>query len=73
MLAVEAIGGASGAIDGNFGQIGVQAFGILVTIVWSGAASAVLLVAIDKVIGLRVDEDAEAEGLDLRIHGESVH
>ncbi len=73
VFAVEAIGGTAGALEGNVGQIGTQIYGIIATIVWSGVASAVILFVIDKVIGLRVDADAEAEGLDLNQHGEMLH
>ncbi len=73
VFAVEAIGGTPGALEGNIAQIGVQVWGILATVAWCAVASVVLLFVIDKTIGLRVDEDAESEGLDLAQHGESVH
>jgi len=72
VFAVEAIGGTAGALEGNVGQIGTQIFGIAATIVWSGVASAIILFVIDKVIGLRVDEESEAEGIDFSQHGEMV-
>ena len=72
VFAVEAIGGTAGALEGNIGQIWTQIVGIVSTIVWSGIATLVILFAVDKTIGLRVDEDAEAEGLDLHQHGETV-
>ena len=73
MFAVEAIGGTPGALEGNVGQIGVQISGIVATILWSGGATAVLLFVIDKIIGIRVDEESESEGLDLSQHGEMMH
>ena len=73
VFAIEAIGGTPGALEGNSGQILVQIEGIVATIIWSGVASAVILFVIDKVIGLRVDKDEEAEGLDLSQHGEMMH
>jgi len=73
VFAVQAIGGTAGALEGNVGQILVQFQGIVATILWSGAASAFILFGIDKVIGLRVDADAEAEGLDINQHGEMLH
>ena len=72
VFAVEAIGGTAGALEGNVGQIATQAWGIVATIAWSAVASFVLLKVIDLVLGLRVDEDGEREGLDIRLHGESV-
>lgn len=73
VFAVQAIGGSAGALEGNAGQILIQLQGIVATILWSGAASAFILFGIDKVIGLRVDADAEAEGLDINQHGEMLH
>ena len=73
VFAVEAIGGTPGALEGNSSQILIQIEGILATIAWSGAASAAILFVIDKVIGLRVDKEEEAEGLDLSQHGEMMH
>lgn len=51
-------------------QLGVQALGAVVTIVWCGVITYVLLKIIDMFIGLRVDEDEETEGLDLVLHNE---
>jgi len=73
VFAVEAIGGTPGALEGNVGQIWTQFEGIIATILWSGIASAIILFIIDKVIGLRVDQEQEAEGLDLSQHGEMMH
>ncbi len=72
VFAIEAIGGTAGALEGNVGQVATQAWGIVATVVWSAVASFVLLKIVGLVIGLRVDEDAEREGLDIRLHGESV-
>ncbi|MFP6712979.1 MAG: ammonium transporter [Rhodospirillales bacterium] len=73
VFAVEAIGGTAGALEGNIAQIATQFYGIAATVVWSAVASAVILFVIDKTIGLRVDSEAEAEGLDLSQHGEMIH
>ncbi|MDP7600028.1 MAG: ammonia channel protein, partial [Rhodospirillales bacterium] len=73
VFAVEAIGGTAGALEGNVAQVWTQLYGIAATIVWSAVASAVILFVVDKTIGLRVDSDAEAEGLDLSQHGEMIH
>ena len=72
IFAVKAIGGTAGALEGNMAQIGTQVYGIVATIVWSAIATAVIIFVLDKTIGVRVDEDAEAEGLDLSQHGERV-
>ena len=72
VFAVEAIGGTAGAIEGNVAQIGTQFYGIIATILWSAIATAVIIFILDKTIGIRVDHDSEAEGLDLSQHGESI-
>jgi Amt family ammonium transporter len=75
VFAVAAIGGEgkSGLIEGNAGQIGVQIMGILVSAIWAAIGSYVILKLIDITLGLRVTPDEEREGLDLALHGESVH
>ena len=74
VFAVSAAGGAgkSGLIDGNAAQVWVQIEGVLLTIVWSGVGSLVILKVLDLMIGLRVMREAEIEGLDFVLHGETV-
>jgi Amt family ammonium transporter len=72
VFAVEAIGGTAGLLEGNPGQVLTQIWGIVATIVWCAVASFILLKIIDLVIGLRVDEETERDGLDLGEHGESI-
>ena len=55
------------------GQVMTQATGVLVTVVWSGVVSFVLFKLIDVVMGLRVSEEAEREGLDTATHGERAY
>jgi Amt family ammonium transporter len=73
VFAAEAIGGKAGALEGNIGQIWTQCEGVAVTLIWSGVMTAIILFIIDKTIGLRVESDAESEGLDINQHGEMVH
>lgn len=54
-------------------QVTSQAWGVGVTILWSGIVSFVLFKLIDMVIGLRVAEEAEREGLDTSTHGERAY
>ena len=61
-----------GAWD-TFGQMKSQLWAVGTTLVWSGGISALLLVGIDKTIGLRASEEAEREGLDLDEHGERAY
>ena len=72
VFAKEAIGGTAGALEGNVGQIWTQFYGCIFTILWTAIVTFVLLKIIDVVIGIRVSEDAEREGLDTALHGESV-
>ncbi|MBL6929692.1 MAG: ammonium transporter [Rhodospirillales bacterium] len=73
VFAVEAVGGTPGLIEGNAAQVWIQIEGIAATVIYSGIASFVLLKIIDAVIGLRVSKEVEIEGLDLNLHGETVH
>jgi Amt family ammonium transporter len=52
------------------GQVWVQLIGISATVVYSGIGSFVILKVVDRIVGLRVDEDEETEGLDLSQHDE---
>ena len=72
VFAVEAVGGTPGMLEGNAGQIWLQIEGILATILWSGAATAIILYTLKATMGLRVETEAEIEGLDLALHGETV-
>ena len=55
------------------GQLFVQAEGVVITIVWSGVVAFIAYKLIDMVIGLRVPEEAEREGLDITSHGETAY
>jgi Amt family ammonium transporter len=63
----------SGLIDGNPGQVLIQIYGILGTLIYDAIATLIILYVIKMVIGLRVSEEAERDGLDLSLHGEIVH
>ncbi|MEQ1530409.1 MAG: ammonium transporter [Methylococcales bacterium] len=52
-------------------QVGVQALAVVVTILWSGLFSYILLKLIDNFIGLRVSADEEVQGLDTVLHEET--
>jgi Amt family ammonium transporter len=51
-------------------QLWVQTKGVLFTIVYTGVLSFIILKVVDVVIGLRVTEEQETEGLDLALHDE---
>ena len=59
-----------GLVDGNPGQILNQAIGVLIAVTLAVVGTLVILKFCDLVIGLRVDHDAEEQGLDLSQHGE---
>ena len=65
-----AIFGGSGIDTSIASQIGIQAIGVIVTIVYTGVLTLVILKVLDGMIGLRVSEDEESEGLDLALHQE---
>ncbi len=54
-------------------QVWIQAKGVLITIVWSAVVAFVAFKLVDLVIGLRVTEEEEREGLDITTHGETAY
>ena len=65
--------GPAGLIEGNAGQVLTQIYGIAVTIAYCAIVSFILFKIVGALVGLRVSEDEEREGLDLALHGESLH
>ncbi len=57
---------------GGLHQLGIQAIGVLTTLIYSGVGSLILLYITKALVGLRVSEDEEREGLDLALHGEQI-
>ena len=55
------------------GQVWIQLQGVLITIVWSAVVAFIAFKLIDLVIGLRVSEEDEREGLDITSHGETAY
>jgi ammonium transporter, Amt family len=72
VFAISEYGGTSGLIEGNAAQIINQIQGIVIVLVYGAVVSLILLKIIDAVIGLRVSDEVEREGLDLALHGEVV-
>jgi Amt family ammonium transporter len=69
---------APGAIDGLFYGGGIkplviQVLTALSAILWSGAFTLLIALAIKYTIGWRIDDDAEQEGIDYTEHGESAY
>jgi Amt family ammonium transporter len=82
---VHGIGGIAGALltgvlaDAAINPLGKdaslmkQAIGVSATIAWTAVATLVILYVCKLTTGLRVSEEGEVEGLDLALHGESLH
>jgi Amt family ammonium transporter len=69
VFAAASLGGSK--VDLAIGaQVFIQFKGVLMTIVWCGVVSFVILKVLDAVMGLRVNEEQETEGLDLSQHNE---
>lgn len=68
-----ALGGAGTGGLAMAAQLLVQFKAVMVTVVWCGLASALLYALVHAVLGLRVTEEAEREGLDLTSHGERAY
>ena len=68
LFAVESIGGTAGSM----GQLFIQAKGVAITIAYTAVVTYIILKVLDMVMGLRVTEEQEREGLDISLHGERV-
>ena len=69
VFAAESLGGVG--LDKSIGmQVWAQFLSIVITLVWSGVLSFIILKIIDATVGLRVEEDDERQGLDLSQHNE---
>ena len=66
-------GGKGWLIDGNVGQMLIQFYDVAGVFVYCAIATYIILKIIDMIIGLRVKRDVEVEGLDINLHGETVH
>lgn len=89
VFAVHGIGGIMGTLliailgqKGFFGwglvtntgeQLWIQSACLLVTIAWSGIATAFIILIVKPIFGLRVDEETEHSGLDIVEHGETSY
>jgi Amt family ammonium transporter len=57
---------------GGLAQLKLQAIGVCSTLVYSGVMTLILLMVTKALVGLRVDQEEEREGLDLVLHGEQI-
>ncbi len=73
VFAAASLGGVKGDDYLMGAQIWVQVKSVLLTIVWSGVVSFIAYKIVDMMVGLRVSEEAEREGLDITSHGETAY
>jgi ammonium transporter, Amt family len=67
------LGGVKGDDFSISTQFLIQLEGVVITMVWSGVVAYVAYKLVDMVMGLRVSEEAEREGLDITSHGETAY
>ena len=69
---VSAALGGNGLAEGmtTANQLGVQAFGIIIVVIWSAILTAIIVMVLKMFLTFRVDEETEVQGLDLALHGE---
>ena len=67
------LGGMGGEDYVLAAQTWIQIKAVVITIVWCGVISVVLFKLVDMIVGLRVSEDDERQGLDLTSHGERAY
>jgi Amt family ammonium transporter len=65
-------GGVHGLLEGNPQQLLAQLYGVVVTLVWSGAVTFIILKVISVLVPLRVRHEDEVIGLDVSLHGEAL-
>ena len=57
---------------GSLAQLWIQCQGVAATLVYSAVGTLILLMITKVLVGLRVGEEEEREGLDLVLHGEQI-
>jgi Amt family ammonium transporter len=65
--------GIAGLLEGHPNQVVIQLVGVVVAVAWSGVMTFVILKVVGFVTALRVTPEAEQMGLDISLHGESIH
>jgi len=73
VFALKEVGGTAGALQGNLDQLWAQFEGVGIVLVFNTVVSVILFKLIDLTIGLRVTLEEEVEGLDISLHGETIH
>ena len=67
------LGGTGGADFSIASQVWIQTWSVIVTVIWSAVVALIAYKVADLLVGLRVPEDQEREGLDITAHGESAY
>jgi Amt family ammonium transporter len=67
--------GGAGLAEGMtiMSQLIVQAEGVIVTIIYGVIVTAIILKVIDIMVGLRISEEDEVEGMDIALHNERAY
>jgi Amt family ammonium transporter len=73
VFSAASLGGVKGDDYSIGSQLLIQAEGVLITVVWSAVVAFIAYKIVDMVLGLRVPEDEEREGLDISSHGETAY
>ncbi|HNJ46770.1 MAG TPA: ammonium transporter [Ottowia sp.] len=76
VFAAQGLGGTGGLTPDSFSmgaQVWIQIKSVLFTIVWSAVVSLIAFKIADLVLGLRVSEEDERQGLDISSHGETAY
>ena len=76
VFASQSLGGTGGFTPDTFAmgaQVWIQVKSVLMTVVWSGVVSVIAYKAADVLVGLRVPQDDERQGLDITSHGETAY
>lgn len=72
---VDSMFGGVGLSEGMtiMGQLFVQAEGVVVTIIYGAIATAIILKVVDVIVGLRISEEDEVQGMDVALHDEKAY
>jgi Amt family ammonium transporter len=65
--------GDAADFPGIAAQVWIQFHGVITTVIWSAVVAFIAFKLVDLVIGLRVTEEEEREGLDISSHGETAY
>ena len=73
VFASSTVNGPGGLLEGNTQQFINNILGVALTWVFAGVATYIIVKIVDAVVGLRVDEAEEEQGLDITEHGEEAY